>query len=203
MKLFYLPGACSLATHIALREVGAAFELDRLDNASKQTESGADFLAINPKGYVPALSLDSGEVLTEGVAILQYIADQNPGKNLAPAAGSLARTRLQEYLNFIATELHKSFSPLFTPGASEEAKTAAKKKVAQKLDLVEKWLADGRRYLLGDSFSVADSYLFTVANWTGPTGIGLDAWPHLAAYQQRIGARDTVKSALKAEGLAA
>ena len=135
MKLFYLPGACSLATHIALREVGAAFELDRLDNASKQTESGADFLAINPKGYVPALSLDSGEVLTEGVAILQYIADQNPGKNLPPAAGSLARTRLQEYLNFIATELHKSFSPLFTPGASEEAKTAAKKKVAQKLDL--------------------------------------------------------------------
>jgi glutathione S-transferase len=203
MKLYYLPGACSLASHITLREVGADFDIETLDKSHSKTASGADFLAINPKGYVPTLSLDDGEVLTEGVAILQYLADQHPEKNLAPAAGSLARTRLQEYLNFIATELHKSFSPLFNPEASEEMKAAAKKKVAQRLDLVEKWLSDGRSFLLGDTFSVADSYLFTIANWTGPTGIGLDAWPQLAAYQQRIAARDTVQSALKAEGLAA
>lgn len=203
MKLYYLPGACSLASHIALREAGVAFDLDKLDKASGKSESGDDFLAINPKGYVPALTLDDGEVLTEGVAILQHIADQHPEKNLAPAAGTRARTHLQEYLNYIATELHKSFSPLFNPEASEEMKAAAKKKAAQRLDLVEKWLSDGRSYLLGDTFSVADTYLFTVANWTGPTGIGLDSWPHLAAYQQRIAARDTVQSALKAEGLAA
>jgi glutathione S-transferase len=203
MKLYYLPGACSLASHIALREAGVAFDLDKLDKASGKSESGDDFLAINPKGYVPTLPLDDGEVLTEGVAILQHIADRHPEKNLAPTAGTLARTRLQEYLNFIATELHKSFSPLFNPESSEEMKAAAKKKVAQRLDLVEKWLSDGRSYLLGDSFSVADSYLFTIANWTGPTGIGLDAWPQLAAYQQRVAARDAVQSALKAEGLAA
>jgi len=202
MKLYYLPGACSLASHIALREAGETFDLDKLDKANKKTASGADFLAINPKGYVPALALDDGEVLTENAAILQYIADQHPEKKLAPAAGSLARTRLQEYLNFIGTELHKSFSPLFNPAAGAEMKAAAKQKVTERLGLVEKWLADGRSFLLGDSFSVADTYLFTVANWTGPTGIGLDAWPHLAAYQQRIASRDTVQSALKAEGLA-
>jgi len=203
MKLYYLPGACSLASHIALREVGASFELDRLDNASKKTAAGDDFLAINPKGYVPALKLDGGEVLTEGAAILQYIADQNPKAGLAPGNGTLARTRLQEYLNFVATELHKSFSGLFNPNTSDIEKEAAKKKVALRLDLVEKWLADGRSFLLGDTFSVADAYLFTVANWTGPTGIGLDRWPHVAAYQQRIAARASVQAALVAEGLVA
>lgn len=203
MKLYYLPGACSLASHIALREARASFELDRLDNASKKTAAGDDFLAINPKGYVPALTLDGGGVLTEGAAILQYIADQNPAAGLAPAAGTLERARLQEYLNYVATELHKSFSPLFNPESSEEMKAAARKKVAQRLDLVEQWLADGRPYLLGDSFSVADAYLFTVANWTGPTGIGLDNWPNVAAFQQRVAARDAVQAALKAEGLAA
>jgi glutathione S-transferase len=203
MKLYYLPGACSLASHITLREVGADFDIEALDKDHSKTASGADFLAINPKGYVPTLSLDDGEVLTEGVAILQYLADQHPEKNLAPAAGSLARTRLQEYLNFVATELHKSFSPLFNPESSEDMKAAAKKKVTQRLGLVEKWLSDGRKFLLGDSFTVADSYLFTVANWTGPTGIGLDAWPNLAAYQQRVAGRETVQAALKAEGLVA
>jgi len=203
MKLYYLPGACSLASHIALREAGVAFDLDRIDNATKKTETGTDYIAINPKGYVPALSLDSGDVLTEGAAILQYIADQHPEAGLAPEAGSLARTRLQEHLNYVATELHKSFSPLFNPASSDAEKESAKKKLIQRLGLVDKLLSDGRSYLLGDKFSVADAYLFTVANWTGPTGIGLDAWPHIAAFQQRVGARESVQAALKAEGLLA
>ncbi len=203
MKLYYLPGACSLASHIALREARASFELDRLDKASKKTAAGDDFLAINPKGYVPALTLDGGDVLTEGAAILQFIADQNPAADLAPAAGTLERARLQEYLNYVATELHKSFSPLFAPESSEEMKTAARKQVAQRLDLVERWLSDGRPYLLGDTFSVADAYLFTVVNWSFPTNISLESWPHVAAYHQRIAGRDSVKAALKAEGLAA
>ena len=144
MKLYYLPGACSLASHIALREAGADFELERFDKTSKKTESGADFLAINPKGYVPVLSLDSGDVLTEGPAILQYIADQNPKAGLAPDAGTLARTRLQEQLNFISTDLHKSFSPLFNPTSSDAEKAAARTRVIERMGLVEKMLADGR-----------------------------------------------------------
>lgn len=203
MKLYYLPGACSLASHIALREAGADFELDRFDKASKKTESGVDFLALNPKGYVPALSLDDGDLLTENASVLQFIADAHPSAALAPAAGTRQRVRLQEHLNFIATELHKSFSPLFNPESSDEMKAAAKKKVAQRFDLVETQLSDGRPYLLGDTFSVADAYLFTVVNWSFPTGIALDSWPNLAAYHQRVAARDSVQAALKAEGLAA
>jgi glutathione S-transferase len=203
MKLYYLPGACSLASHIALREAGADFELDRFDKASKKTESGVDFLALNPKGYVPALSLDDGDLLTENASVLQFIADAHPSAALAPAAGTRARVRLQEHLNFIATELHKSFSPLFNPESSDEMKAAAKKRVAQRFDLVESQLSDGRPYLLGDTFSVADAYLFTVANWSFPSGIGLDSWPNIAAYHQRVAARDSVQAALKAEGLAA
>lgn len=203
MKLYYMPGACSLASHITLREVGAAFDLEKVDAKQKKTERGADYTAINPKGYVPALALDNGELLTEGVAIMQYIADQNPKAGLAPAAGTLARARLQEQLNFVAAELHKAFSPLFNPSLPESDKAAARERVGQKLDLVEQLLSDGRSYLVGDNFSVADAYLFTVTNWTGPTGIGLDRWPHLAAFQQRIAARETVQAALKAEGLAA
>ena len=203
MKLYYLPGACSLASHIALREAGADFELERFDKTSKKTESGADFLAINPKGYVPVLSLDSGDVLTEGPAILQYIADQNPKAGLAPDAGTLARTRLQEQLNFISTDLHKSFSPLFNPTSSDAEKAAARTRVIERMGLVEKMLADGRSYLLGEDFSVADVYLFVVVNWSFPTKISLDPWPHVAAFHQRVGARDAVKAALKAEGLAA
>lgn len=203
MKLYYMPGACSLASHITLREVGAAFDLEKVDAKQKKTERGADYTAINPKGYVPALALDNGELLTEGVAIMQYIADQNPKAGLAPAAGTLARARLQEQLNFVAAELHKAFSPLFNPSLPESDKAAARERVGQKLDLVEQLLSDGRSYLVGDNFSVADAYLFTVTNWTGPTGIGLDRWPHLAAFQQRVAARETVQAALKAEGLAA
>ena len=203
MKLYYLPGACSLASHIALREAGAAFDLERLDKASKKTESGADYLAINPKGYVPALALDDGEVLTEGVAILQYIADENPEAALAPAAGSRERVRLQEHLNYVSSELHKAFSPLFNPKSSEADKADAKTKVAEKLNLVEKLLSDGRSYLVGDGFTVADAYLFVVVNWAFPSGIGLDSWPHVAAFHQRVAAREAVQAALKAEGLAA
>lgn len=203
MKLYYLPGACSLASHIALREVGAAFDLERVDNATKKTEAGADFLEINPKGYVPVLTLEGGDVLTEGAAILQFIADQHPKTGLAPQAGTLERTRLQEHLSYVSSELHKSFSPLFNPTSTEAEKTAAKTRVAQKLDQVEQILADGRSFLLGDQFTVADAYLFVVANWTGPTGIGLDAWPNIAAFQQRVAAREAVQAALKAEGLAA
>lgn len=203
MKLYYAPGACSLASHIALREAGAAFDLEKVDLKQKKTEHGADFTAINPKGYVPALALDGGEVLTENAVILQYVADQHPKAGLAPAGGTLARLRLQEQLNFIATELHKSFSPLFKPTTSEAEKEAAKGRISQRLGFIEKLLADGRRFLLGDDFTVADAYLFTIINWTGPTGIGLDRWPQIAAYQQRVAARKAVQEALKAEGLAA
>ncbi|HEY9538711.1 MAG TPA: glutathione transferase GstA [Kiloniellaceae bacterium] len=203
MKLYYMPGACSLASHITLRETGAAFDLDKVDGKQKRTERGADFTAINPKGYVPVLALDDGEVLTEGAAILQYIADQHPKAGLAPAAGTLARARLQEQLNFVASELHKAYSPLFNPALPEPEKAAARERVGQKLDVMETLLSDGRSYLVGDSFSVADAYFFVVANWSGHTGIDLERWPHVAAYQQRIAARETVQAALKAEGLAA
>jgi glutathione S-transferase len=203
MKLYYSPGACSLASHITLREVGATFDLEKVDVKQKRTERDADFWAINPKGYVPALALDSGEVLTEGAAILQYIADQHPQAGLAPANGGLERARLQEQLNFVASELHKAFSPLFNPAASESEKTAANKRVGQKLDVVEKQLSDGRSFLLGEDFSVADAYLFVVAGWTKHFGIALDNWPRVAAFQQRVAAREAVQAALKAEGLAA
>jgi len=203
MKLYYSPGACSLASHITLREVGATFDLEKVDVKQKRTERDADFWAINPKGYVPALALDSGEVLTEGAAILQYIADQHPQAGLAPANGGLERARLQEQLNFVAAELHKAFSPLFNPAASESEKAAANKRVGQKLDVVEKQLSDGRSFLLSEDFSVADAYLFVVAGWTKHFGIALDNWPRVAAFQQRVAAREAVQAALKAEGLAA
>lgn len=203
MKLYYLPGACSLASHIALREAGADFEIEAYDKASKKTASGADFLAINPKGYVPVLSLDDGDVLTEGAAILQFIADQHPDKALAPAAGSRERVHLQAQLNYIATEVHKAFGPLFNPAASDAEKAAARTKVAEKMNQVESLLSDGRVYVIGQGFTVADAYLFTVVNWTLPSGIGLDRWPHAAAYHRRIAARDSVQAALRAEGLAA
>ena len=203
MKLYYSPGACSLASHISLREAGAAFDLEKVDVKQKKTEHDADFWAINPKGYVPALALDGGEVLTEGAAILQYIADQHPAAGLAPAAGTLARARLQEQLNFVATELHKAFTPLFNPAASDAEKAAGKQRVEQRLSLIEKQLADGRSFLLGESFSVADAYLFVVAGWTKHFGIDLAAWPQVAALCQRVAARKSVQAALQAEGLAA
>jgi glutathione S-transferase len=203
MKLYYAPGACSLSPHISLREAGAAFDLERVDTKTRTTQSGADYLAINPKGYVPALQLDGGEVLTEGAAVVQFIADRHPAAGLAPANGSLERARLQEHLNFIASELHKAFTPLFDPSAPEAAKQAAPAAVARRLDHIERLLADGRAYLMGERFSVADAYLFTVASWTGPTGIGLDRWPRLAAFVARVAARPAVQAAMRAEGLVA
>lgn len=203
MKLYYKPGACSLASHIVLREVGADFTLDRVDTENQKTETGADFGAVNANGYVPALRLDDGEVLTEGAAILQFVADKNPDAGLAPTAGTLERARLQEHLNFVASELHKAFGPFFSSSATADEKAAATAKVGQKLDHFETILGDGRTYLLGDAFSVADAYLFVVANWTGPTGIGLDRWPNVEAYSARVAARGAVQEALRAEGLAA
>lgn len=201
MKLYYTPGACSLASHIVLREAGFDFEMEKVDLSTHKTESGADFYAINPKGYVPALVLDDGQVLTEGGAIVQYLADLKPAARLAPPPGSLERARMQEQLIFIAAELHKAYGPLFLPGASEEAKAAARDNVARRLDYVERQLSDGRPYLLGQQFSVADIYLFVVAGWAEKMGIGINRWPRLAAFLERIGSRRAVQEALQAEGL--
>ncbi|UWQ29130.1 glutathione transferase GstA [Leisingera sp. M527] len=201
MKLYYKPGACPLASHIALHETGRPFEIEAVDTAAGRTESGADYRAINPKGYVPALGLDDGSVLTEGAAVLQYIADSNPEADLAPAAGTLARARMQEQLNWIGTELHKAFNPLFRDGISEGGKDDARTAVAGKFDFIETQLEDGREWLVEDRFSVADAYLFAVSNWANFTGIDLARWPRLAAFVSRSAARPSAQAAMRAEGL--
>jgi glutathione S-transferase len=200
LKLYYAPGACSISPHIALRESGVPFSLERVDfKAGKKLADGTSFATINPKGYVPALGLADGQVLTEGVAIVQYIADLNPEARLAPPAGSFARVRLQEWLNFIATELHKGISPLFAPQASQEFKQAVKEKLAGRLVLLEKGLAD-KRFLLGDDFSVADGYvLYVLRAWQRFAQGDLSA--ALSAYRARIVERPAVQAALEAEGL--
>jgi glutathione S-transferase len=200
MKLYYSPGACSLSPHIALLEAGLDFTLERVDIRSRQTANGADFLAINSKGYVPALELKDGAVLTEGPAIVQFIADMAPDRQLAPANGTLERYRLAEWLNFIATELHKSFGPLFRPTSTEDMKEAARTNLSNRLN----WLAsqlEGRDYLMGSQFTVADGYLFTVLGWAGFVHFDLGRWPVFAAYTQRIAARPAVQQALRSEGL--
>jgi glutathione S-transferase len=200
MKLYYSPGACSLSPHIALAEAGLAYTTEKVDLKTKKTETGADFFAINPAGYVPALVLDNGETLTEGPAIVQYIADLAPAKKLAPPAGSFERVRLQEVLNFISTELHKSFSPLFNPTAPEEWKTFTRGLIGRRLDVVEQKLA-GRDYLMGD-FSVADGYLFTVLGWGRLVAVDVkENRPLVAAYLGRVMARPGVQQAMKEEGL--
>ena len=200
MKLYYSPGACSLSPHIALAEAGLAYTLEKVDLKTKKTETGADFLAINPAGYVPALVLDNGEILTEGPAIVQYIADQVPARKLAPAAGSFERVRLQEALNFVSTELHKSFSPLFNPAAPEEWKTVVFGLIGRRLDVIEMKLA-GRDYLTGE-FAVVDGYLFTVLGWGRMVGIDVnEGRPLVAAYLKRVGARPAVQQAMREEGL--
>jgi glutathione S-transferase len=203
MKLFYTPGACSLSPHIVLREAGATFTLEKVDTKAGTTESGADYSRINAKGYVPALQIDDNLVLTEGAAVVQFIADRHPDANLAPAAGTLERARLQEHLNFIASEVHKAFTPLFKAESSEEMKSAATVNVRRRLGQIEAQLADGRTYLMGEDFTIADAYLFTVANWATPTGIGLADWPRLEALVARVKERPSVKAAMAAEGLAA
>ncbi len=202
MKLYFSPGACSLASHITLYEAGLPFTADKVDMRTRKTSDGQDFAAINPKGYVPALVLDNGELLSEGPAILQYLADQKPDAALAPPAGTLPHYRLIEWLNFITSELHKGFAPLLRPGAAEELKTAARDKLGQRLTYAANHLAS-RQYLVGEHFTVADAYLYTILTWTQPAGIDLTAWPVLAAYRERIQRRPAVQAARKAEGLKA
>ncbi len=200
MKLYFSPGACPLASHIALVEAGLDFTLEAVDLRAKTTAGGANFLAINPKGYVPALELKDGTVLTEGPAILQFIADLAPDRVLAPANGTLERYRLIEWLNFISAELHKNFGPLFRPHAGAEAREAAAAALRQRLDWVAGQL-EGRDYLLGTQFSVADAYLFTVLGWAGQVKFDLAPWPLLATYAQRVAQRPAVQQALRQEGL--
>ncbi len=200
MKLYFSPGACSLSPRIALTEAGLPFDTQRVDTKTKEMIGGGNFLAINGKGYVPALQLDNGEVLTEGPAIVQYIADQKPESGLAPAAGTLARYRLQEMLNFITSEIHKGFSPLFDPALSADVKEGFKAKLGKRFDWLSSQL-EGKQYLMGDQFTVADGYLFTTLNWGQWVGIDLAKWPVLAAYQARVAVRPAVQAALKAEGL--
>ena len=200
MKLFFSPGACSLSPRIALLEAGLPFETQKVDTKTKQLDGGGDFWAINSKGYVPLLQLDNGEYLSEGPAIVQYIADQNPASGLAPAAGTIGRYRLQEMLNFITTEIHKGFSPLFDPAMSAEVKQIFKDKLGKRFDWLTKQL-EGKSYLMGESFTVADGYLFTVLNWGQWVGIDIAKWPVLAAFHARVAARPKVQEALKAEGL--
>ncbi len=201
MKLYFSPGACSLSPHIVLRETGLPFELEQVHLGSKQTKSGIDFLTINPKGYVPTLQLDNGQVLTEGPAIVQYLADRRPEQKLAPPAGTMERYRLQEWLNFISTELHKSFSPLFNSKTPEEYKQLVRENLSKRFDLIAKHLDGGHPYLMGEAFSVADAYLFTVLRWTKAVSFDLTPWPALKAFIDRMLARPAVKAAMEAEGI--
>jgi glutathione S-transferase len=200
LKLFYKAGACSLASHIALQESGLPFEIEAVDLKTKLSASGADFTALNAKGYVPALLLDNGDVLTEGPAIMQYIADQAPARHLAPLNDGMARYRLQSWLTFIGTELHKNFTPFFNPAASSDWKAAAMANLERRLAYVAKEV-DDKQFLLGNEFSIGDAYLFTVLGWAKHIDLDLNKWPALVAYQSRVGARAGVQAALKAEGL--
>jgi glutathione S-transferase len=200
MKLFYAPGACSLSPHIVLREAGLPFTLAKVDLAAKKVDSGEDYNAVNGKGYVPALQLDNGQVLTEGPAIVQYIADQKPGTGLAPAAGTIERYRLQEWLNFIASEIHKPLGSMFNKAQTAEWKAAVTATLERRFDWLARQLA-GKPYLTGDSFTVADAYLFTILNWTRFLKFDLSKWPALQQYLARVGGRPKVVEAMKAEGL--
>ena len=200
MKLYYSPGACSLSPHIALFEAGLSFQALKAPTKTHQLDDGTDYYTINPLGYVPFLALDDGKTLHEGPAIVQYIADQAPEKNLAPANGTWERYKLQEWLNVIGTELHKNFSPLFNPATADDAKAATKTKLLARLTWVDSQLA-GKQYLMGDTFTVADGYLFTVTNWTAPTGLDISGLANLVAYRGRVAARPAVQAAMKAEGL--
>lgn len=200
MKLYYTPGACSLAPHIVAREAGQEIELVKVDLRKRTTADGADFLAINPKGYVPALQLDSGEVLTEGPAISQYLADLAPGARLAPENGSLPRYQLQALLGYINSELHKNYSPLFNPATSEQQRNERIVQLQRRYALVEQPLQK-QPFLTGPDFSIADAYLFVVSRWATPLKVDLSAFPALLAFQDRIAARPAVQAALRAEGL--
>ena len=200
MKLYYAPGACSLSPHIVARELGLPFELKKVNNKDKTIEGGGDYWKVNERGYVPALELDNGQILTEGPAIVQYLADQKPQAGLAPKAGTFERYRLQEWLNFLTSEVHKQFSPLFKPNTPEDYKPIAKQNIATRFDWLDKQLA-GKDYLMGKQFTVADAYLFVLTNWTKPTQIDLAKWPNIQAFNKRVAARAKVKEAMQFEGL--
>ncbi len=200
MKLYYSPGACSLSPHIVARELGLPVQVQKIDNKAKTIDGGGDYWKVNGKGYVPALQFDNGEVLTEGPAIVQYLADQKPEAGLAPKAGTMERYRLQEWLNFITSEIHKQFSPLFRPNTPEDYKAIAKENLAKRFAWLDQQLA-GKDYLMGKPFTVADAYLFTVLRWTIPMKMDLAPWPNLAAYLKRVGNRPKVKEAMQEEGL--
>lgn len=202
MKLYIKPGACSMASHIILAEIGGDYGVEIVDTANGETASGANYREINPKGKVPALEVD-GEVLTEGPAILQFLGDRAANLGLAPTPGTMARARVNEVLNFTGTELHTAFGPLFNPASTDAQKEAARQAVAGKLDWLETRLADGRAHLTGEAFTIADAYAFVVTGWANSTGIALARWPHLSAFMARVGARPAVQRVLKTEGLAA
>jgi glutathione S-transferase len=198
MKLYFNPSVCSLAPHIVLREAGLNFELVKVDIRAHTVADGSDYYKINPKGYVPVLQMDNGELLTEGAVISEYLADLNPAANLVPAAGTLARTRMREWMAFISTEVHKGFGPLFNPKMTDELKDMARAKLGQRLDWIVEQLGD-KTYLTGDTFSIADAYLFTVLGWGKWTGVDIAKWPSLVAYSARVAARPKVAEAMAAE----
>jgi len=200
MKLYFAPGACSLSPHIVLRETGLPFDLEQVNNQEKKTKSGVDYWTVNPKGQVPVLELDNGERMTEGPVIVQYIADKKPESGLVPACGSPERYRVQEWLNFTTSELHKSFGPIFRPTTPDAYKTISRENLGKRFDWVDKQLA-GKQYLMGDKFTVADAYLFTVLRWSSRVEIDIAKWPNLKAYVDRVAARPKVQEAMKAEGL--
>jgi glutathione S-transferase len=198
MKLYFSPGACALHPQIALREAGLAFDLVRVDLGAHKLHDGTDFYAINPKGYVPVLELDDGTRLTEGAVIDQYVADKNPAAHILPPVGTLERVRAQEWLHFIGTEIHKQFAPLFNPKISEDLKSTQLAKIAKRFDFVQEELGT-KAFLLGDTFSVADGYLYNMLRWTQFTGVDLAKWPGLVKYFERVEARPAVKAAVEAE----
>ena len=202
MKLYYATGTCSLSPHIVAREAGIDLTLEKVDLTTKKTSSGRDYLAINPKGYVPALELDDKRVLTEGPAIVQYLADQKAESGLAPRAGTFERYQLQEWLNFVSTELHKSFGPLFNPATPEDYKPVARDLIAKKFAYIDAHLGKSGPFLLGAQFTVADAYLFVMTLWSNFLKIDVAQWPNLKAYAERVGGRPGVREALKEEGLA-
>ena len=200
MKLYYAPGACSMAPHVVLREAGYKFDLEKVDIPNKKTAGGDDYWKINPKGYVPALKLDDGQVLTEVQVICQYLADHKADSGLAPKAGTMERYRLMEMLNFTASEVHKQISALFNPKMTPEMKEVQLAYIERRLNALEKML-EGKQYASGGKFSIADAYLFTILNWAGPSKFDLSKWPTLVDYQKRVAARPKVQEAMKAEGL--
>jgi len=201
MKLYYAPGACSLATHILLREAGLSFDLERVDIRKKTTEHGEDWMGLNPKGYVPALRMDDGDILTENVVLHGYVADLKPELKLAPAHGTKARLKQDELAVYVSTEIHKSYGALFNPAITDDARKATIDKLQTRYRLIEQLLSDGRTYVTGEHFTSVDAYLFTVTSWANSLKVDLSAFPKLLAYQQRVAARPAVQAALVAEGL--